>query len=107
MSDLQAPQAPADARQVVRGIDKDGKLLFSQVGVQELDYRARFGATAWSGTENTVSIGEKHFVIDEFGDSLNQFRIGDDVLCVSLDSPREIYMWGEITNKTGTEPSAE
>src|SRR5690348_10081375 len=99
MTEIPTPQFPSDGWQVVRGVNADGSLSFSQVGVQELSYRGRWGATALSNTENTVAIGAHSFVIQ---DDDNLFKIGDDVLCTSLDAPTDAFMWGQIIAKSSS-----
>lgn len=89
---VSAPQYPADRRQVVRSFNDDGTANFSQVGIEEISYRGRFGALAQSSTENEIAIGEKYFVIDY---DAGAFRVGDDILITSLDDP-DCYMWGEV-----------
>lgn len=89
------PQTPEDSREVVRGIDETGALVFEQVGVEELLYKGRYGALAHSSTEHTISIGEKYFTLN-LDDG--KFRVGDDILINSLDDP-ECFMWGEVIGK--------
>lgn len=100
MTLIQTPQAPADPRQFANGIDADGKVTFARVGVEDIDYRGRFGAIATSTTENEVSIGEKYFTLDV---DEGKIRVGDDVLLISLDD-QDCHMWGEVI---GTDTVAE
>lgn len=100
MTDVFSPQSPSDARQVVRSFNDDGSANFSQVGVEEIDYRGRFGALGTSTTENDISIGEKYFTLDVDD---GKIRTGDDVLLISLDDS-DCYMWGEVI---GTDTVAE
>jgi hypothetical protein len=100
MTDVFGPQAPIDSRQVVRSFDEQGNAVFAQVDVAELSYKGRWGAIAVSHTENTISVGQKSFVIL---DDDNLFRVGDDVLCTSLDDT-SAFMWAEIVSK-GSSPA--
>jgi hypothetical protein len=97
VTEILTPQFPDDPRKVADGVNADGTLSFRQVGVEQLNYRGRFGATAISNSENTVAVGQHKFVIQ---DDDNLFRIGDDVLCTSLDNPLEGFFWGEIIAKS-------
>lgn len=98
MTKVDAPQYPTDKRKVVRSFNDDGSANFGQVGIEELSYRARFGATTQSSTENDISIGSKYFVLN---DSETKFRVGDDILIICLDDP-DCYMWGEIIGSDTT-----
>ena len=100
MTKVDAPQYPTDKRKVVRSFNDDGSANFGQVGIEELSYRARFGATTQSSTENDISIGSKYFVLN---DSETKFRVGDDILIICLDDP-DCYMWGEIIGSDDSLP---
>jgi hypothetical protein len=101
MSEVFGPQRPSDLRQVVRGLDEDGKAIFGQVDVAELSYKGRFGAVAYSHTETTIALGVHLLTID---DELNSFRIGDDVLVTSMDDV-SAFMWAEIIDKDASGPT--
>jgi hypothetical protein len=90
-------QLPEDSREVVRGMQTDGTLIFGQVDVAELSTQTRFGAKATSTSQNTVSIGDKTFTLDQ----VDLFRVGDDVQITCLDEPT-CNMWGEIIARTTT-----
>lgn len=93
MSEVIGPQTPSDYREYIKSIDENGNAVFQRVGVEELNYRGRFGATETSGTENTISIGDKYFTLDHDNEN---FRVGDDILITALPDPTSCFMWGEI-----------
>jgi hypothetical protein len=95
VTDLITPQLPADPRQVVRGVDEDGILQFQQVGIEEISYKGRWGALAYSSTEITPFEGDMYFVLD---DEADKFLVGDDILITCLDD-FDCYMWGVILSK--------
>jgi hypothetical protein len=98
MTEVFAPQTPKDRRQVVRSFKEDGTAVFGQVGVEEIAYKGRFGALAYSNTSNTISRGDKYFVLDRNDDV---FRVGDDILITAVDT--DCYMWGEISDSDTTD----
>jgi hypothetical protein len=96
MVELTVDQYPNDPREYLKRIEDDGTLIYSQVGVEELDYTGRFGVKARSDTQNDISIGDKTFYLDEE----SSIRVGDDVMITHLGSV-DLYMWGEVIAKEG------
>lgn len=89
------PQAPEDERQVVRSIDADGRLVFSQVGFDEINFGAVFGGKTTSSTENAVGHGTRTFTLDADD---GRIAVGYTVQIVSLDDP-DCFMYGFVTRK--------
>ena len=91
MTDIPTPQGASDG-QFTYGVDADGTLLRRKVGIEEINYDGRFGATEYSGSSITIGIGTHYFVLDTDNEN---FRVGDDVLITSMVD-NICYMWGEI-----------
>ena len=83
-----------DPRQYVKYIE-NGIPYYSQVGVEEISTRGRFGETGTSYTSNDISIGNKTFYLD---DPRSDIRVGDDVLITCLTNT-SFFMWGEVSNR--------
>lgn len=102
MTSIKTPQNPDDSRKVVRGVDDDGNLVFQQVGLQEIDFFARFGAKVTSSSENTIGVGTQIYTADIDADKI---RVGDDVQITSLVDV-QCYQYGiVVANDTTTYPS--
>lgn len=95
MTDIPTPQEPLDPRGVMRSIGIDGKIAFSQVGFQELDFAAVFGGKTTSSSENTIGFGTKTFSLDTDD---GKIAVGYTVQIISLDDP-DCFMYGFVTRK--------
>lgn len=99
--DIPLPQSSADSRDVARGFDENGNLVFRQVGFQELEFGAVFGGKTISTSQNDISLGIKTFTIDTNDEKIN---VGYVVEIVSLDD-QACFMYGLVTRKdTTSEP---
>ena len=102
MTEIPLPQEPDSQRQVVRSIDADGNLVFSQVGFQELDFGAIFGGKTTSGSENTIGYGTKTFTLDSDD---GKILAGHTVQIISL-ADEDCFMYGLVLKKdTVNEPA--
>lgn len=84
MTDIPLPQSPSDSRAVMRSIDENGNVAFSQVGFQELDFGAVFGGKTTSTSQNSIGYGLQVFTLD-----IDDGKIirGCKVEITSLDDP--------------------
>jgi hypothetical protein len=104
MAEIPTPQAPADARQVMRALNADGSVAFGQVQFNELDFGAVFGGKTTSSTQNTIGLGRKTFTLDNDD---GRMQLGHTVQITSLDNPRECFMYGVVIRKDTTTSPAE
>jgi hypothetical protein len=97
-----AAQLPDDSRKVARGVGEDGLIIFEQVGIEEINFKGRFGALVTSGSSNSIAVGNAYFRLD-YDDG--KFQIGDDILIVSKDDP-DMYEWATVIDKDTVEEPA-
>ena len=79
-----------------RGFDAAGQAVFRQVGIEEIDFRGRFGARAYSTTRWTIQPNvEAVFVLDDAGEKFEEY---DDVQATAVGI-KDCYGYGVITKK--------
>jgi hypothetical protein len=69
--------------------------VYKQVGIEEIDFFARFGAKVGSTTSNSIGIGTRTWVTDE---APTKFKVGDDVQVTAL-ADTSCYMYGTCVAK--------
>jgi len=92
-----APMESHDSRDVLRGFNASAEGIFRRVGIEEIDFFARFGARVYSTTQHWITEGLKLFVVDN---EIERVKIGDEVQCTALQN-RECNMWGIVSEKFG------
>lgn len=98
MTDVFAPQSPADNREFVKSFASDGTANFERVEFTDLDFSAVFGKITNSTTQNSVAYGIKGFTLDEDNGSI---KVGYPLQCLSLDDP-DCFMQGVVVLKDQT-----